>query len=242
MIPYAENRFGGQNSYGEWCHTIGVFQGIIYKNLFTPTDNHILDIGCGTGKFYMSVQPYIGAGGRYIGVDVGEEEIKFCKSQYPQDHTEFALLHQHNNYYSPHEQEKAYPYPVENSSIDCVLALSVWTHLLKEDAIFCIKEVARTMKDNGIAIFTIFHLDQIYERNKSKIEGSRWLFDRKLPQGDHWYYPIWANLPEDQIGIDDDGLALLLEEGDLRLIDIYPGSWKKHEGLFLQDIVVCKKK
>ena len=56
-IPSYSDRLGGLGTitYGEWCYTVGAFQSIIYLHLPQQQPLNILDIGCGSGRLYLSV-------------------------------------------------------------------------------------------------------------------------------------------------------------------------------------------
>ena len=133
-----------------------------------------------------------------------------------------------------------------------VTALSVWTHLNQEDAIFYFCEVARVLKTEGIAVITFFYLDDIYEESLNKRSDNigryhstnqlKWIFDKKAYNAFNWRTTEWSKVAEDAIGINEKGMKTLLEHSGLFITKYYPGNWKEVPGVYFQDIVVLKKR
>ncbi len=250
-IPIRKFRTGGKNSYAEWAHVIGIFQTLIYEHLDTLESNKILDIGCGTGLVSMAAQNYVGKGGEYLGIDLNENEINFCKINYKTPNINFKHVEANNAYYSPNGLKNNKPWEIDNNTIDLVTALSVWTHLNETDAIFYFKEVFRVLKPNGKAIITFFCLDDNYTSTLNKRSNEKgkyhctsqmdWIFNAKAYNSENWFYPDRFDIPESAIGISEEGLNQLLKESGLKLIKHYPGNWKEIPGVFFQDIFVFQK-
>jgi SAM-dependent methyltransferase len=250
LIPLVENRFGGKLSYAEWAHVIGIFQTLIYLNTREKQGNTILDIGCGTGLLAIASEPFVSRGGRYLGLDVKREVIEFCRSHYPSPAFEFIHSAGSNAVYSPNQTgQKAWP--LEDSSVDLITALSVWSHLNEDDAQFYLQEVKRVLRPNSRAIITGFRLDQLYYDHvdeRSDEQGlfnfsrqNQWIFDQPTYGSVSWYHPKWADIPEKAIGFTDKGLEKLVETSGLKLVDYHPGCWKEIPGIFFQDILVFER-
>ncbi len=251
-IPGITMRQGGKRSYVEWGHTIGLFQTIIYEELSKTDGRSILDIGCSTGLVALAASPFVHEG-RYLGIDVIESDVEFCRRNYAtMENLDFQHLNVQNAAYAEGQAEKNVPWNVPDASFDLVTALSVWTHLNPAHAEFYLGEVFRTLRPGGRAIITFFVLDDTYRKTlPSRIPGERgkyhstpqddWIFDQPLPDSLDWFYPSWAKVPENALGITSGGLDRLAERSGLEVDRVLQGHWKEAPGLYFQDIVVFHK-
>jgi SAM-dependent methyltransferase len=252
LIPTEDNRKPGKYSYAEWAHVIGIFQTLMFIHLDKREENRVVDVGCGTGLVGIASEPFLGENGWCIGIDIMKSDIDFCQNHYPSPPFEFIHLNANNPFYAPSQSGKKLRWPLDSSSIDLVTALSVWTHLNEEDALFYIAEVNRILKPGGKAIITLFLLDELYKGGlglRSKKPGryhmtsqDEWIFDQPAYGSDAWFYPKWAQIPENAIGITDVGLNRLITAGGLELIEHYQGNWKEKPGIFFQDVLIFKKR
>ncbi len=251
LIPGEKNRRGGKYSYAEWAHVIGIFQTMMCVHLRNTDNNKILDIGCGTGLLGIASEPFLGRDGKYTGIDVMKDDIEFCRGHFPAANFEFIHFDVTNPAYAPFQKDTKLEWPVESGSIDMVTALSVWTHLDKDDALFYFKEISRVLKSGGRAIVTFFLLDELYEESlkmRSHQKGryhmthqDQWVFDQPAYGEDAWLHPKWAEIPESAIGVTATGLDCLLSAGELTLTKKYQGNWKEVPGAFFQDILIFEK-
>ncbi len=251
FIPDSKRRRGGKISYAEWAHVIGIFQTIFFQTVEKKNDNHVLDIGCGTGMLGIAAKAITQENGSYIGLDVIKKDIQYCKSQYPFKNYNFMHFDVANPMYAAKQNQTLTPWPIESDSKDLVTALSVWTHLCEEDAIFYLSEVARVLKKKGKAVITFFYLDENYKSSMSKRENKpgrfhstnqmKWIFDQPAYQSKEWFCPKWTNNPEEAIAISETALKTLLEQSGLKLKNYYSGNWKEKAGAYFQDILVFEK-
>ncbi|WP_242155191.1 class I SAM-dependent methyltransferase [Aestuariivivens sediminis] len=250
-IPYRIHRTGGKNSYAEWAHVIGIFQTLIYQQLEKKEANKILDIGCGSGLLSMAAQNFIEGDGFYLGIDINRKEIDFCKNYYTHPNFIFKHIDANNALYANNQLKTNVKWDINNNSIDLITALSVWTHLNENDALFYFKEIKRVLKKNGKAIITFFYLDDLYRKSLSvrkNIKGKyhstsqlEWIFDKSAYESKEWFYPSILDVPEKAIGVTEGGIAMLLKESGLKLIEYYPGNWKEIPSVFFQDIIIIQK-
>jgi SAM-dependent methyltransferase len=238
LIPPAQLRYGGQRSLTEYAHTIGIFQTLLYMYLENKENASILDFGCGTGKLLISCLPFIG---KYYGIDTSEIDINKCKKNYNIRNCYFYHVPAKNDLYNKNgENASSTKWPIEDTSLDAVVACSVFTHLNEEDALFYMDLISKKLKSGGCAILTFFLLDKNY--NLEKNSEVRWRFDLLYPGSNEWYYPSYFNIPESQIGVTEDGLKKLLGN-NLSIEKIFNGNWKNNDvGLFFQDIIILRKK
>jgi SAM-dependent methyltransferase len=251
LIPCEDNRRGGKLSYAEWAHVIGIFQTLLHLHIVKKTGLEMLDVGCGTGLIGIAAEPLLGESGHYVGLDVMEADIEFCRAHYPSPPFNFIHFDIHNPAYAPSQKGANRPWPLDGARFDVVTALSVWTHLNENDATFYLKEVSRVLRPNGIALITFFILDAAYEQSvphRSDARGrynntpqDRWIFDRPSYGSDAWFHPKWARVPEMAIGVTTDGLGRLLAASGLKIIQRYPGGWKEMPGVYFQDVLILSK-
>lgn len=251
LIPQAKFRKGGKISYAEWAHVIGIFQTLIYTHLDKNHKNRILDVGCGTGLLAIASQPFLGSRGKYTGIDVAQEDIKFCRDHYPESDFQFIHLDTENPFYAPNQIAEKQEWPIESNSVDLVTALSVWTHFREDDAAFYLKEVGRVLKSGGKAIITFFLLDDLYYAGVGKrsheagqfhtLPQNRWVFDQPSYGSTRWFHPKWADVPEQAIGLTKEGLDETTGSAGLSQIEQHNGNWKEVPGIFFQDVLIFQK-
>lgn len=241
-IPNILHRYGGNFSYGRWCHIAGVFHGVLYEVLGNRTDATVVDVGCGTGGLLAAINPFVRGGGRYIGIDVSEEDIAICRKQYPFHYCSFAHHSAHNAMYAPGAPAGPRAWPVESGSADVVMALSVWTHLTEVDARFYFKDAARILKPGGYAIITACVIDGIYAQSAQEHFRPMFVIDTPIHGSHEWRTTSSVTLPEHIIGITEEGVRQMGDATGMELIRHYPGYWKKRgPGLYIQDVLIFKK-
>lgn len=251
LIPEESNRRGGKYSYAEWAYVIGIFQTLMFLHLRNKENNMILDVGCGTGMLGIASEPFLGRDGKYFGIDVMKNDIEFCRRHFPSENFEFIHFDVTNPAYAPSQTNSKSSWPVASESIDLTTALSVWTHLNEEDALFYFSEISRVIKSNGRAIVTFFLLDETYKKSvgmRSHERGryhmsyqDRWIFDQPAYGSDAWLHPNWAKVPESAIGVTKDGIDRLTSSAGLRLMEHHQGNWKEVPGAYFQDVLVFSK-
>jgi len=250
MIPAARYRFGGKISYAEWAHQIGIFQTLIYLHCQSKSGNVILDAGCGAGLVGIAADPFVSNGGKYLGLDVKKDVLEFCRSHYPCPPFQFIHLDSKNAEYA-NSQEGRCPWPLEDKSIDLITALSLWSHLNEDDALFYLKEASRVLRPHARAIITGFLLDEYYYDSLDDRTDKPGQFDATFKSlrkfevpvygSDAWYHPKWVAVPEKAIGFTKAGLERMLAASGLKLIEYHPGTWKEVPGMLFQDILIFER-
>jgi ubiquinone/menaquinone biosynthesis C-methylase UbiE len=251
LVPSFAYRRGGKTAYIEWGQVVGIFQTLINIHLNGKSDARILDVGCGTGLLAIACEQFVQAGGTYTGIDVSANDIAFCRQHYPTECFTFQHLNVFNGDYATDQPAQRLPWNVRDGSQDFVTALSVWTHMNEDDAVFYFKEIARVLKPMGHALVTLFLIDDHYFASvnaRTQAHGryhmtpqSHWIFSENASSSGNWRCPKWVRVPENAIGITSAGLDRLLQESYLKVVKTYPGNWKEIPGIYFQDVLIFEK-
>jgi len=208
----------------------------------------ILDIGCGMGRLGRPAAQFLDPDGRYEGLDIVSDAIKWCKEHIssPHGNVNFTLVDVHNQEYNPKGTLSAaeFRFPFDDDTFDVAVLVSVFTHMLPTDVEHYVCELVRVLKPAGRIFATT------YLMNEDTIEmmnnpGSEWHFK-------HHVAPYWTTslrVPELSVGYDEDYLRrMYIERGLSDHLDVYPGSWcgrtghwPYDSGLEIQDVVVATK-
>jgi SAM-dependent methyltransferase len=129
-------------------------------DLVRPADT-VLDIGCGPGAMVPGLLRRLGPSGRYVGFDVHEASISWCRNRWADDARLRFELAPIATPYGPTAGSGAetYRFPVSDGAADLVLAKSVFTHLPEEPARHYLAEVRRTLRPGRAAVVTAFLFD-----------------------------------------------------------------------------------
>jgi SAM-dependent methyltransferase len=131
----------------------------------------VLDIGCGCGKMarFLYLNPQL----EYIGLDPHPAAIEWCREAFAKAGTRFQF--RHLDVYAPsyNETGKLDPdtvsLPIDDASIDLVIAGSLFTHLREAAFKRYMQEIRRCLKSDGRAIVSI-HTQPIRGRFWDDIE------------------------------------------------------------------------
>ena len=145
-------------SYGFWLQMAAA-------RLVQPGST-VLDIGCGCGRTaqvlrdaYWRNRPFFA--GTYIGVDVDGEAIAWCTDHFPSDRFRFHRLDMFSSVYNPTGATQQPDLPVDPASVDLVLCLSLFTHLLEPDVNYYLRQIRRVLRPGGAAYVTFFCIDHL---------------------------------------------------------------------------------
>jgi len=212
-----------EGSGGEYISYLKLLGGL------EPGDR-LLDIGCGCGLICLdvteqgSILKYLGNSGRYVGVDIDGELIRWCNrnigKRYPT--SQFKLVPS-NFYTSPSDYLASYTFNV-------ILCKSLFTHLLLEEVEGYLELVRDRLVSGGRCLSTWFLL-------KGKELTGRYTF--KYREGNVGYERETNKR-----------LAVAYKErwllGKLKgmgfSIQVWYGSWRgTGGGLSFQDIIIMRK-
>lgn len=236
----------GSHDAQHFLSNMSMFSIEIIARCRASTASTILDLGCGCGRMALPISAYLGAEGRYIGIDVWEEGINWCKnnisSNYP--NSEFYCLKSNNNYYfndgtlrSNNEYSMKF---IPEQTVDAAFAISLFTHLKRSDALSYLKELARILKPNGAVYITCFIIDHFFfeyrERTGNHVAVSEHLEDREC---------FYAYTHQDFFaGFSMGAWNAMLAEAGLWAVCYETGNWAEKPGarMYQDTFILMKRK
>jgi len=141
--------------------TEALFGLLAWKGL-PGAGTRLLDLGCGPGAVPLRLERERMTVRGYVGVDVHEPSILWCRRRFAGRETfRFELA----GVRSPYSRADAadpvgYRFPVEDAGADLVLAKSLFTHLLLETARHYLSEIRRCLSPGGRGVLTAFVFDR----------------------------------------------------------------------------------
>ncbi|KRE07474.1 hypothetical protein ASE63_22505 [Bosea sp. Root381] len=128
----------------------------------------ILDFGIGSGRL---ARMFKGFRGRYTGADIDHELLEWAGTHLP--------------WVAPMATTPRAPLPARDASFDCVISISVFTHMSEADSLFYLDELHRVTKPGATLLLTV-HGERALKRAetesdifemlsipRAKLEGAR---------------------------------------------------------------------
>jgi len=127
-------------------------------------DSTILDIGCGCGRYAQNLRDFQHQNhkfrGRYIGIDIDEEMLKWCHETFDAERFTFmSSTHSSKSYNVTSDNDEYYEIDLPDQSVDFVYSTSLFTHLLEEQLIDYVAESYRVLKPGRAMYMSVFSLD-----------------------------------------------------------------------------------
>src|SRR5260370_4851542 len=127
-------------------------------------DSTIVDIGCGCGRFAHHLRDYQFKSerfsGKYIGIDIDEEMLDWCRRNFDRDRFEFHLsAHGSKAYKTAGNSDSNYVLPVAAETADFVFSTSLFTHLLERQLVNYCRESYRVLKRDCFMAMSCFSMD-----------------------------------------------------------------------------------
>lgn len=203
-------------------------------------DEHVLDVGCGTGRMAIPLTRYLHQNSLYEGFDINPTAIRWCQenisTKYPNFH--FQLADVYNNLYNPTGKYRAieFEFPYKDKFFDFVFLTSIFTHLLPADLDNYLSEIKRVLKDNGRCLITFFLLNpESIQFTHNKVNCAL-----TFPHDCGDYRLENLQMPEAAVAYKEEFVNKLLSKYNLKMIDpIYYGSWCGRKGfLSFQDLII----
>jgi SAM-dependent methyltransferase len=239
------------DNYANWVYQQGFFAALL--KCFTKNESlKIIDFGCGHGKLAPVSVFFTHPRGEYLGIDIQESYINYCRRKYAQlPGVKFHVSKDYNPLYSPEQQRavagsRSYgdDWPVTANSIDVVIAVSVFTHLQEVDAFGYVNKIYTVLKPDALAMLTCHIVEEprkqpgfIFKYNP--FLASLFKFATPLPPSYDWFTSN-PKLPESGIAVNMTGLNKLIQ-GKFKIEIIVRGSATGGKDPFPQDVVVIRK-
>lgn len=206
-------------------------------------DEHVLEIGCGSGRMALPLTSYLSQRGSYTGMDITSASIQWCREHITRRYANFQFLHAdlYNKRYNPggryHTKDYRFPFPDQN--FDFIILTSVFTHLLPEDLENYLREVARLTRPNGRSLVTFFLLNDTQQQLAQ--EGRN---DIAFKYGSGPYRIRSEDTPESAVAYNESYLREAIARCGLELTEpAYYGVWSgRAEGLSYQDILLIRNR
>jgi pimeloyl-ACP methyl ester carboxylesterase/SAM-dependent methyltransferase len=205
-------------------------------------DDRVLDVGCGLGRTALALGEVLSARGRYHGLDVVREVVRWCQQNLTRVDPRLRFHHApvRSDLYNPSGTLAArdYRFPFETGSFDFAIAESLFTHLEAEDARRYLVEIARVLRAGGTLWASAFLLDA---GARQAIAAGR--SDRRFAHARGGAWVDDAERPLAAVAFDLDRFV-----ADLRAAGLEPvappllGAWRGGAGGGYQDVVVVKKR
>jgi len=123
----------------------------------------VFDFGCGCGRVARQLLQQTPRPRRYVGIDVHRGMLDWCTENLSPIDPSFQFFH--HDVYSPtyapgNSYRLAERFPVKDEEFSLVVAASVFTHLVEQQAEYYLHEVARILRPQGIAFTSWFFFDK----------------------------------------------------------------------------------
>jgi SAM-dependent methyltransferase len=178
-------------------------------------DLTLLDIGCGCGGLELLLRPVL-RNARVVAFDVHAPSIRWARRAFRNDpRFQFHLAPLRSPYGSSRGgRAEAYVFPLGTAAADLIVAKSVFTHLLEEEARRYLAEIRRALRPGGRAVITAF------------------LFDRSAPT------PLFSHASDDgllrwrvrshpraAVAYERSFFDAMLQEAELEVVEFVRGFW-----------------
>lgn len=180
---------------------------------YLNTQSRVLELGCGCARNAIAIAKFLDRTGTYTGQDVDREMITWCQNHLQTDRVTFHHADIFSKVYNPKGNPVAnYKYPANDSSTTLIISISVFSHLLYEDALHYIREGARVLAKGGHFHMTLSIMDFLKDRL-----GDRWTFSHKREK----CYIESPRYPEAAVAYDLSTLEEMFSANGLTISEIY---------------------
>jgi SAM-dependent methyltransferase len=135
----------------------------IYPDLEDAVYESVFDFGCGCGRLARQLILQSPRPARYVGIDLHADMIAWCDANLAPAAPGFSFEHHDvfHEFFNPGDGKSRWaPLPAAEDSATLVIAHSVFTHILQEDAGRYLEEVGRILRPGGVARMSFFLFDK----------------------------------------------------------------------------------
>jgi SAM-dependent methyltransferase len=136
----------------------------------------VVELGCGCGGIARALRdPWFD--GTYVGVDIDNEMIEYCRNSFPAERFKFILSPHKSATYCPHNSHVTSATAsdvviAEPESKDFVYSFSLYSHLLEAEVVDYLRETYRILRAGGLMYMTFFCIEHVEL-------GRRWTFTHR---------------------------------------------------------------
>ena len=147
---------------------------------FAGMQSDILDIGVGCGRWAHWLRDYNFSGrrftGTYVGVDIDEEAIEWCKKNYDSERFRFYVSSDTSiSYNHTGRAPSVYQIPLKDASFDLVFSNSLLTHLLEAELENYLRKSYRLLRVGRTMMHSHFNIE-----HPPPTYGTRHTFQHRL--------------------------------------------------------------
>lgn len=202
----------------------------------------LLDIGCGYGRLAYGLRA-AGFAGRYVGFDILKRHIDWLARNFSagpdDDRYRFDHVDIHNERYNPEGRKGVVPLPYENATFDCLVSLSVFTHLHEEEVQRYVRQLAPLLEEGGLWVTTFFCVPCGFTLEGQHEDATFPLVAQVSPHA----YVHSVDEPLYVIAFTDDFLQRQFAQAGLEVVAQRKGRWcTPGNALELQDWFVLRKR
>jgi SAM-dependent methyltransferase len=194
---------------------------------FSPEAN-VVDVGCGLGRLAFQLLEFLSVRGRYAGIDVSLDSILWCRRNLSLTHPNFSFYHvdAFSEVYNPFGRFSTteLQLPVPDRSADRIFAGSLFTHLLEDEVIQCLREFRRILRPDGF-VYTSFFLYSREALESAKVNRkTSWVpaFATELGDG---VYGNDAEYKRSAVAFTDQAMRRMIAKAELELDRPYLRGW-----------------
>jgi SAM-dependent methyltransferase len=243
LIPPVEFLFDGSSSVEQFvAFGEGFVRNILIPRAGLMPSDVFLDLGCGNGSVARALTSYLQAPGRYEGLDINGDSVKWLGEHYA-EWPAFRFTHANvfNKMYNPGATVTAAEYrlPYEDGTFTQALLKSVFTHMHPRDVRHYLRELGRVIKPGGRAVVTYFLLN---DESRAFVAKDMDVVKMKVDwDGDPLCRVANLEVPENATAHDEARVRGYTAEAGFSVSEITYGNWCGRQAAGLQDVMVLTR-